>query len=92
MPPLLEVGLCIARTRINCLCQLTHNLESSHTALFTSWLGPLVRTPTVGAPGRGLSRETLLVPAKTLDGSLSSSTQAWDGDQVREPGVLVTRH
>jgi hypothetical protein len=52
----------------------------------------MVQTPTVGAPGRGLSRETLLVLAKTLDGRFPPSTQAWDGDQVREPGVHVSRH
>jgi hypothetical protein len=71
---------------------LAHHLESGHATLFTSWLGPLVRTSTVDAPSRGLSRETLLVPAKTLDDRFPPSTQAWDGDQVREPGVHVTRH
>jgi hypothetical protein len=42
----LLVGPCIARTRINRLCQLAHHLESGHAALFTSWLGPVVQTPT----------------------------------------------
>jgi hypothetical protein len=31
-----------------------------------------------------VSRETFSVPAKTLDGRLSSSAKAWDGDQVWE--------
>jgi hypothetical protein len=53
-----------------------NHLDSGHAALFTSWLGPLVQTPIVGTPGRGLSRKTLPVPTKTLDGRLSSSTQA----------------
>jgi hypothetical protein len=69
------------------LCQLAHHLDSGHTTLFTSWLGPLVQTPIVGTPSSGLSRETLPVLARTLDGRLSSSTQAWDSDQVQEPGV-----
>lgn len=88
----LEVGLYIARTRINCLCQLTHHLDSCHATLFASWLGPLVRTTIVGETSRGLSRETLLVPARTLDGRLSSFAQAWDSDQVRDPRVHVSQH
>jgi hypothetical protein len=52
----------------------------------------MVQTPTIGALHRGLSRETLLVPAKTLDGRFPPPTQAWDGDQVRESQVHVSRH
>jgi hypothetical protein len=74
------------------LCQLAHRLDSRHATLFTSWLRPLVRTPTVGTLGRGLSREAPLVPVKAPDGRLSTFTQAWDGDQVWEPRVNVTRH
>jgi hypothetical protein len=74
------------------MCQFTHHLDSGNVALFTSWLGPLVRTPTVGTPGRGLLCETPPVPIRTLDGKLSSPAQAWDGDQVQEPRVHVTWH
>jgi hypothetical protein len=69
------------------LCQLAHHLDSGHATLFTSWLGPLVGTLTIGALGRDLSRETPPVPAKTLDGKLPSPAQTWDGDQVWEPRV-----
>jgi hypothetical protein len=29
------------------LCLLAHHLDSGHVTLFTSWLGPLVQTPTL---------------------------------------------
>jgi hypothetical protein len=34
IPPLLEVGSCIVRTMINCLCQLAHHLDFGHATLF----------------------------------------------------------
>jgi hypothetical protein len=65
----LDVGPSFARTRINPrVFSLHHHPGKSHAA-FTRWFRtPSVRTPTVGAPGRGALRANVAFSPFFLDG------------------------
>jgi hypothetical protein len=57
IPPLLEVGPLLARTRIKDLCQLASPSWSREQYYFTSWLGPQIQTLTIGEIHPSSSKE-----------------------------------